>query len=613
MRILLIHSSHFEYEVRDRAIEEAEPTSEKEGKDSIDEALVAFCSVESGDERDNDAVASNAAREISKVASTVKVKNIVVYPYAHLSSNLGSPSTAVPILRKLAELLVSEGYNVRRSPFGYYKSFKLECKGHPLSELSKTITAEKERRPAVLETRYAVLETDGRLIEPREYLQHPHPEFRFLVEKEALRRELPGGEPRYLEYCRKFGIEWEPYSDVGHMRYGPEGTLIFELITDYAWQKACELGLPLLQVRGTNMFDLSIPAVREHAALFGDRLYEVGVEEKQFVLRYAACHQQFSMVKDWTLSYRQLPFGTFELADSYRLEQSGELLLCFRVRKLHMPDLHIYCRDLEDAKKASMKVHEKIYSEIRKLGREYVSIYNTTRGFFEQNRDFFADLVKVEGKPVLLNFVPDGVFYWVLNVEYTIIDALDRPREIATFQIDIGNAERFGIAYIDHDGSRRFPPIIHTALIGTIERYLFSIFDCAAKAEDRGQKPSLPVWLSPIQARIVPVTMDQLRDANRIADELEKKDIRVDIDDREETVQKRVREAEISWIPYIIVLGQKEAGAGSFPVRVRARGTVETMTLDSLVAELREQTKDYPFTRSPFPRTLSTRPGYRKS
>ncbi|MEM2943036.1 MAG: threonine--tRNA ligase [Candidatus Bathyarchaeia archaeon] len=613
LRILLIHSSHFEYEVRDRAIEEAEPVNENEGKGSIDEALVAFCTVESADEHDRDTVASKAAREISKVASTVKVKNIVVYPYAHLSSNLGSPSTAIPIVRKVAQLLASEGFNVRRSPFGYYKSFKLECKGHPLSELSKTVTAEEERTPARLETRYIVLETDGRLIEPREYLQHPHPEFRFLVEKEALRRELPGGEPRYLEYCRKFGIEWESYSDVGHMRYGPEGTLIFELITEYAWQKACELGLPLLQVRGTNMFDLSIPAVREHAALFGDRLYEVGVEEKRFVLRYAACHQQFSMVKDWTLSYRQLPFGTFELADSYRLEQSGELLLCFRVRKLHMPDLHIYCRDIEDAKKASMKVHEKIYGEIRKLGREYVSIYNTTRSFFEQNRDFFTELVKVENKPVLLNFVPDNVFYWVLNVEYTIIDALERPREIATFQIDIGNAERFGIAYTDHDGSRRFPPIIHTALIGTIERYLFTIFDCAARAEGRGEKPSLPVWLSPIQARIVPVTLDQMDDANSIADELEKREIRVDIDDREETIQKRVREAEISWIPYIVVLGQKEAGAGSFPVRVRARGTVETMTLDGLVAELREQTKDYPFTRSPLPRTLSTRPGYKKS
>lgn len=608
----MIHASHFEYEVRDRAIDEVEPISEKEKKDTVDEALVAFCSVEKADERDAEAIASNAAAEISKVASAVRTKNIVVYPYAHLSSDLGPPSVAIPLVRNVAQILASEGYNVKRSPFGYYKSFKLECKGHPLSELSKTITAEKEKKAPIIETRYMVLETDGRLVEPEDHLKHPHPEFKFLVEKEALRRELPGGEPKYLEYCRKFGIEWEPYSDVGHMRYGPEGTLLFELIAEYAWLQASTLEIPLLRVRGTNMFDLSIPAVREHAKLFGDRLYEVDLDEKQFVLRYAACHQQFSMVKDWTLSYKQLPFGTFELADSYRLEQSGELLLCFRVRKLHMPDLHIYCKDVEDAKGISLKVHEKIYSEIRKLGREYVSIHNTTKSFFEENKNFFTELVKVEQKPILLNFVPEDMFYWVVNVEYTIIDALNRPREIATFQIDVGNAKRFNIAYTDHDGSKKYPPIIHTALIGTIERYLFTIFDCVAKAESRGEKPKLPLWLSPVQTRIVPVTSNQLEHANRIAAELEKNEIRVDVDDREETLQKRIREAEISWVPYVIVLGQREAGAESFPVRVRGRTEAETMTKDRLVTELKEQTKDYPFIRSPFPRLLSTRPGYKR-
>jgi threonyl-tRNA synthetase len=599
--------------VKDKAVEEAESIDETKKKGSMDEVLVAFCSVEKTDESDAETVALKTAEEIAKVASTVRTDNVLIYPYAHLSSNLASPSVAILLLRRMTQIIASKGYNVRRSPFGYYKSFKLECKGHPLAELSRTITAEKakEKAPAV-ETEYMVLGTDGKLCKPEDYLSYPDSEFKSLVMKEALRKELPGGQPKFLDYCRKFGIEWEPYSDVGHMRYGPEGTLLFDLISEYAWLQANSIGIPLVRVRGTNMFDLAIRPVREHAKLFGDRLYEISLDEKRFVLRYAACHQQFAMVKDWSLSYKQLPFGTFEVADSYRLEQSGELLLCFRVRKLHMPDLHLYCKDVDEAKELSRKVHDKIYSEIRKLGREYVSIYNTTREFFESNREYFMQLVEVEQKPILLNFVPEGIFYWVLNVEYTIVDDLNRPREIATFQIDIGNADRFKIAYTDSKGLRQYPAIIHTAIIGTIERYLFTVLDCAVQAENRGEKPKLPVWLSPTQVRIIPVTSNQMEHANLIAAGLEERQIRVDVDDREETLQKRIRDAEIGWVPYVIVIGRKESGAGEFPIRVRDEGRSRIMSTDLIVRELKERTKGYPFIPLPLPRLLSARPGYRR-
>ena len=110
--------------------------------------------------------------------------------------------------------------------------------------------------------------------------------------------------------------------------------MIFDLISEYSWTYVNSVGLPILQVKGTNMFDLAVPAVKEHADLFGSRLYRLEVENKSFVMRYAACHQQFAAVRNWTLSYRHLPFGTFEVADSYRLEQSGELLLAFQAEKI---------------------------------------------------------------------------------------------------------------------------------------------------------------------------------------------------------------------------------------------------------------------------------------
>ena len=317
------------------------------------------------------------------------------------------------------------------------------------------------------------------------------------------------------------------------------------------------------------------------------------------------------MVKDWIISHKQMPFGTFEVADSYRLEKSGELLLCFRVRKLHMPDLHIYCKDLENAKEISLKIHKKIYEEIRKIGREYVSIYNITKKFFEENKSFLLKLLSIEKKPVLINFVPEGRFYWVINVEYTIIDELNRPREIATFQIDIGNAKRFGIYYIDEKGEKVYPPIIHTALIGTVERYLFALLDSASKKEAKGLKPSLPLWLSPIQVRIIPINQSYLSNALALAEKLKSALIRVDIDDREDTVSKKVLLAEKEWIPYILVIGEKEVKTGKFTVRIREEEKQKTMLIEDLINEIKSKTEGYPFKPSTLPMLLSKKPIYK--
>src|SRR5271157_1358249 len=534
MRLLLLHCDSFEYEVRKEAIKNPEPIGDnRSGK--FKNVLVAFCTVEKEDEANPSEVVQKACQSIVEAARNVKASQVLLYPYAHLSSSLASPALAVQLLQESLETLKSQDLPVYRSPFGYYKSFSLSCIGHPLSELSRTIrpeTAKAEAPP--IKTYYKVLDLDGNLHEPDEYsFKDGEEEFKTLVEKEALKKPLKGGVPKFLEYCKKFGIEWENFSDHGHMRYSPEGVMIFDLISQYSWDAVNAVGLPILQVKGTNMFDLSVPAVKEHADLFGSRLYRLEAENKSLVMRYAACHQQFSAVRNWSLSYRHLPFGTFEVADAYRLEQSGELLLSFRLRKLHMPDCHIYCKNIKEAMEVTLKLHEVIYQEIGKLGRDYVSVYNITSSFLDANKDYVMKLVKREGKPALLNFVPEGIYYWVLNIEYHIIDELDRPREIATFQIDVGNAKRFGISYVDDKGQKVFPTIIHTAVIGSVERYLFTVLDRCAILEAKGIKPSLPVWLAPTQVRLIPVKPDLIEFTKTVAQELTRLRVRADIDDRD--------------------------------------------------------------------------------
>ena len=608
VRVLLIHAEYFSYRPIQRAIDEAESIEEEVGG-PFNNALVVFTTVESSDDENPELIVSKAVNDIIDVANKVKASNIVIYPYAHLSSDLAPPSTALKILKQLEYALKEKGLEAHRAPFGWYKEFSLKCYGHPLSELSREIKAEVERRIKV-EKKYYILTPGGELIDVKDYkFKENEEEFKALVEKEALGKALETEtHGRVYTYLRKFGFEWEPSSDHGHLRYEPHATVMIEAVSAYAWKVANELGIPVFRVRGTNMFNLAIKAVKEHADLYGDRLYELRVSKDRLVLRYAACHQQFSILKDWVLSYRDLPIGMFEVADSYRYEQRGELILGFRMRRFHMPDLHILTHDLEEAKKICLLVRDKIFEEVNKVNRNYWVILNVTEDFLNDHFEYLVELVKRDDRPALITVYPAGIYYWVLNVEYNIIDELGRPREIATFQIDIGNAKRFGIRFRDADGSEKYPVIIHTAIIGSIERYIYMLFDTAAKMEKEGKTPCIPTWIIPIQVRIIPIAKAHLDYAIDVAKKISEKGFRVDIDDRDESLGKRIREAGIEWIPYIVVIGDREVSTGTINVRMRCKDIQKSMKVDELIELLEEEVSGYPRVESSMPLFLSRRP-----
>nr|KJR71954.1 MAG: hypothetical protein TU36_05015 [Vulcanisaeta sp. AZ3] len=194
-------------------------------------------------------------------------------------------------------------------------------------------------------------------------------------------------------------------------------------------------------------------------------------------------------------------------------------------------------------------------------------------------------------------------------MEFHIVDELRRPREIATFQFDIGNAQRFGIKYRDENGELRYPVIIHTAILGSVERYIYALLDTAAIMESRGEIPRLPTWIVPIQVRIIPIGKEHLAIANEIASKLEERMIRVDIDDRfDETLSKRIRDAEVYWVPYIVVIGEREAKSGSLSIRVRGSQKAIEMGIEDLINKVEEEVKGYPRRPLTMPRYLSMRP-----
>jgi len=609
LRILQLHSNFIEYTPIKKEVTIAEETQKKPTR--LDDIVVLFTCIEEGD---NESVAKQAIDEVKEALQQLKAKKILIYPYAHLSSNLAKPTAALNILKTMEKHAKAVGIETYRSPFGWNKQFTISIKGHPLAEQSKVIVPKGEakeerkvRKWKIPKPEYSILKLDAETSDPKEYkFKEGEEDIKTLVEKEVFKKEAPGGEPRIIAILNRFGFEWEKSSDSGHMRYGPKAALMVELAGDYAWQSVNELGIPSFYIKGTNLFNLNVPAIKAHADLFGERLYTIRVDNEEFILKYAACFQQFSMLKDWMISYKHIPFGMLEIADSYRLEQSGETLLGFRLRRFYMPDYHVFCRDLEHAKEMTLKVHKKIHEKARELGNQYVSLYNLTKSFFEKNREFMRELVKVDRKPALLHFVPEGKYYWVINVEYHITDELKRSREIATVQIDVGNAKRFGIKYVNEKREEAYPPILHTAVLGGIERYLYTVFDAALKKE----VPSLPLWLSPAQVRIIPISDKFTRDAEKIADIMERQCIRVDVDDRPFTMQKKVREAEVEWISYVLVIGQREIDSGVLSVRDRELRKLRKMRLERLISEIRKKTAGMPFQSLTLPRELSKRPQF---
>jgi len=576
----------------------------------MDEVLVVFVTVEKDDEDKITQISAEAVADIAATVKSVGAERVMIYPYAHLSSSLASPKKCLEILKLMEDMIKKNGTEVSRAPFGWYKSFNIKCKGHPLSELSRDFKGAEAKQASKGEETFFILAQDGKEIQINDF-KKGSPCMMEMIAKEALGKdnEPLKGEPEYLRLCKKFGIQWESMSDVGHMCMTPHGALMFDLVSDYSTQIVNDVDVPVYMVKGTNMFSLDEPAVREHADLFGDRLYSIDTGKRSFILRYAACHQQFAMMRNWNISYRQLPFGAFEVADSYRLEQSGETMLCFRTRRLNMPDLHVVCKDEDEARDNFKVLDARIFDEVEALGREYDMLVNfSSKKAYDENKHLILELCKKHDRPALIHFYPEGInYYWTVNIEYHIMDQMNRAREIGTVQIDIGNAKRFGITYADENAEKKYPVILHTAVIGTIERYLYTLLDTAVGIEKKGVPGYLPVWINPEQVRLMPVSGVHLKKAAEMAKELESKGIRVSVDDTDATVGKKVRRSKQDWCSYAAVIGDKEAESGELSVYVRSENVDKVMTIDELGMCVRKEIGNKPFRRLYMPSMLAKR------
>lgn len=604
MRILFIHSDYLNYNVKNKTpVAEEIEDAKKQG--AFDESLVVFTAVEKDDENNPQGIVKNLVKEVIKTNDQVKAENIVLYPYAHLSSSLSSPKVAVQVLKDAEEALNAEGLNVKRVPFGWYKAFEISCKGHPLSELSRTITAEEEDEEEVEKKPSSWSILDGDKIIDIDDFKFENDQLEKLVSYELGTGASDAGEPPHVKLMREKELcDYESASDVGNLKWFPKGRLVRDLLADYVYNLVVDQGA--MPIETPIFYDLDNEAINVHAAKFGERQYRTDTK-KNLMLRFACCFGAFRVMADPFITWKNLPAKLYELSTySFRFEKKGEVVGLKRLRAFTMPDFHSFCADMNSTLEEFSKQTDMCIQTGVDLDVNYEIIFRATKDFYDENKDWMYSIGKKIGKPVLLEILPERKHYWSCKIDFAAIDYLGRPIENPTVQIDVESGKRFDITYLGEDGKEHYPTILHCSPTGSIERVICSLLEKTAIELDE-KAPMLPTWLSPIEVRIITVGEDHKDFANELYDKINAENIRVDVDDRDESVGKKIRNAATEWIPYIFVVGDNEKESGAFSVTVRETGEKVDMTVDELIKEVLDKTKGMPYRGLPLPKDISTR------
>ena len=648
MRILQLHVDFVEYRPIDKEIKEAEDNISKEKK-RIENTIVILMSIEKND--NDEQIINDFIKEVKVYIEKIKCNSILLYPYSHLSSNLESPKEAQIILNKIENKLKAnlEKTKINRAPFGWTKELNLKIKGHPLAENSKTFIKKNESEFLLnkdnmeslnksqklattslpnsnndiesnalvaedsLKSSWFILDPQGNLTPYSDYtFEKENENLNNLFNYELAKKRTVDEVPPHVKLMKKLGIaDYEPASDSGNMRFYPKGRLIKSLLERYVSKKVSQYGG--LEVETPIMYDSHHPSMESYFNRFPARQYNIKSDNKDLILRFAACFGQFLMAKDFQISYKNLPLKLYELTRySFRREKTGELVGLRRLRAFSMPDCHAFCKDMEQSKLEIMKRLDLSISVIEEIGLSLTNdiemAIRFTEDFYLNNKSFIKQFATKINKPILVEIWKERFFYFILKWEFNYIDNLGKASALSTDQIDIENGLRYGITFVDENGEKQNPIILHNSPSGAIERVIFALLEKSAKMMKQGKIAFLPLWLMNTQIRLIPINESFLEKCIEISNYFKEKEIRVDIDDREESLSKKIREAEMEWTHYIIIIGEKEVVNNIISIRDRINKSNYESTIEELIEKITNQIRNKPFLPINLPELLSNRP-----
>ncbi|MDD5560854.1 MAG: threonine--tRNA ligase [Candidatus Omnitrophica bacterium] len=374
----------------------------------------------------------------------------------------------------------------------------------------------------------------------------------------------------------------------GLVFYYPKGAILRTIIEDYEKREHLKRGYQM--VITPHIMDVALWKTSGHYDYYKENMYFSSVEGREVVLKPMNCPGHILIYKSKSRSYRDLPLRFFELGTVYRREKAGVLHGLLRVRGFTQDDAHIFCLP-EQLRDEIKKIIDFVFETMKVFGFEQWGIELSTRPEkyigspedWQKATEALEDALKEKGLPYEINH-GDGAFYGP-KIDIKLKDALKRSWQCATIQCDFALPKRFGLAYVDVEGKEKQPIMLHRVLLGSLERFIGALIE--------HYKGELPLWLSPVQVLLIPVKESAVVYAQKVKEELEANLIRVDIDARNETLDKRIRSAELDKIPYCLILGEREAKQGQVSVRKKGRGDMGAILLDKFIGELVNQIKEH--------------------
>ena len=392
---------------------------------------------------------------------------------------------------------------------------------------------------------------------------------------------------------RKLGKELDLFSvsdDIGPglILWHPKGARIRHLMEEFWKKEHFRHGYEM--VISPHAAKIDLWKTSGHTEFYKDNMFSnMDVEGREYVMKPMNCPFHIQIYKTKLRSYRDLPVRFGELGTVYRYERSGVLHGLLRVRGFTQDDAHLFCRPSQIEEEIT-KVLDLIVFVLQSFGFHEYKIYLSTRPEKYVGSDSGWESATKALETALnnknLEFEVDpgeGVFYGP-KIDIKIKDSLNRYWQVSTVQVDFNLPEKFGITYVEEDGQRRQPIMLHRALMGSLERFFGCLIEHYAGA--------FPLWLAPVQIILLPITDNHTEYTAKIAEELEESGIRVEKDLRNEKIGFKIREAQLQKIPYMIVLGDKEVETSTLSVRRRRSKETRTLDLKTFLNEVNEAVKN---------------------
>ncbi|MDP1729560.1 MAG: threonine--tRNA ligase, partial [archaeon] len=526
MKILSLHCDYIKFKPVKPAIKGQVLEKGEEKSIEVKEPLVILTAVEKQDES-NKQILEEYIKNILDLKNKIgKVERIVLYPYAHLSSSLSSPDFAKNLLVEAEKDLKKNKIEVFRAPFGFYKEFELKCKGHPLSELSRSIGSEQ----------VGECKTTGIKLAKNQYHEPDlTPTQREILWKmmSKVHMSASSGE-KGLKSNVEIGRELDLYlvSEIvgkGLPLFTPRGTIIRRELERFNVDEELKRGY--VHTSTPIMAKADLYRVSGHWQHYKDSMFVLNVGDEEFALRPMTCPFQFVIYKSKPRSYKELPIRYAEMADLFRNEQSGELRGLTRVRQFTLSDAHVVCtpNQLEeefgkvvDFIKYIMKtLNIEVWYRFSKWdpkdkGNKYID-NPAAWAASQKSMKKILDNLKIK----YTEAEGEAAFYGPkLDLQYK--DVYGKEDTLITVQIDFALPERYDLTYLDENNKLQKPMVIHRSSIGCIERTIAYLLE-----KNQGR---LPTWLSPVQVKVMSFTDKNIKASEKLFEELKELGIRVELD-----------------------------------------------------------------------------------